>query len=653
MPLTTASLRLCCRLLFLFPSVFTVFVAAGPRSSDASANDSKSNYEIPDHHGSPRSTIEEILGYPFNATSIWNALQELHHGLETMQAEYFDLGLGKWTTAIDWTSAVMGSHVSTALNSLSHSVAYTMPGTFDKDRKLDVEAQRVENEINRYFSHSIAFYFGEEAFSIRQQAYDDMLWVVLGWLESIRFIEGHSEQHYPPQGQTPPKDSKWHALQFNPSFAHRARIFYELAVEGWDSSLCGGGMVWNPRLEPYKNAITNELFIAASTAMYLNFPGDDNCSPFAGAKDNNKHQSKNVLPGHKSDDGFACGKKKGSSIYDPLYLDWAVNAYKWLNTSGMKNEQGLYVDGFHVKNFREHKNTRCDQRTETVWTYNQGVILSGLRGLWEGTGNIAYLEEGHELIRSVIRATGWTSTKLSPKPAKSQHPLKSDESWAGLGAHGILTELCDPSGTCNQDAQTFKGIYFQHMTAFCAPLPTTAVAPGKTHGASRQTATLHRASCDEYAPWVVKNAQAALNTRDSYGRFGMWWGAGDPEASKQELYVKLKLRDGGFGNDLGRANQALKERELTDSDFDSNSDTDTDTDSDSNNENGTPLLQKEHSSSYSSLYAARTFFEARINGDLNDRGRGRTVETQSGGVAVTRAMWEFLRNLENVGSGRL
>jgi len=28
--------------------------------------------------------------------------------------------------------------------------------------------------------------------------------------------------------------------------------------------------------------------------------------------------------------------------------------------------------------------------------------------------------------------------------------------------------------------------------------------------------------------------------------------------------------------------------------------------------------------------------------DLNDRGRGRTVETQGGGVAVVRAMWEFV-----------
>jgi hypothetical protein len=33
-------------------------------------------------------------------------------------------------------------------------------------------------------------------------------------------------------------------------------------------------------------------------------------------------------------------------------------------------------------------------------------------------------------------------------------------------------------------------------------------------------------------------------------------------------------------------------------------------------------------------------------GDLNDRGRGRTIETQGSGLAVVRAMWEFLRRAE-------
>lgn len=37
-------------------------------------------------------------------------------------------------------------------------------------------------------------------------------------------------------------------------------------------------------------------------------------------------------------------------------------------------------------------------------------------------------------------------------------------------------------------------------------------------------------------------------------------------------------------------------------------------------------------------------------GDLNDRGRGRTLETQMGGVAVVRAWWEFHRAVDRPSS---
>jgi hypothetical protein len=42
----------------------------------------------------------------------------------------------------------------------------------------------------------------------------------------------------------------------------------------------------------------------------------------------------------------------------------------------------------------------------------------------------------------------------------------------------------------------------------------------------------------------------------------------------------------------------------------------------------------------------RLYSTAKVGGDPNTRGRGRTVETQGSGVAVTRAMWEFLRRYE-------
>jgi hypothetical protein len=552
--------------------------------------------------------------------SLPNAFKELNAAVEVMQTEFFSLWLGKWTTAIDWTAAVMGTHLSATLSSFSRSLSYTMPGTFDRTRKLDVDAQMMENEINKYFGQSVAYYFGEEYFSIRNQAYDDMLWVVLGWLESIQFIAAHAERHYSANGDAADGRSAWHAQQFVPAFAHRARVFYKLAEQGWDWRLCGGGMTWNPRLLPYKNAITNELFVSASVAMYLHFPGDSNCSPFMAAEA--EHLDWEMLRAEETGDARACLKRQ-SSTYDPDYLANAIDGYDWLANSGMTNEQGLYVDGFHIKDYaRNHSNVECNERNEMVYTYNQGVVLSGLRGLWEATGNTTYLEDGHELIRNVILATGFQTTDISPADTFTSRTVSKrrentsfgpTETWAGLGTHGILTELCDPYGTCTQDGQTFKGIFFHHLTAFCKSLPTTPVQPGKTYAASKFIARLHHSSCTKYTPWVIHNAQAALGTRDRKGRFGMWWGA-DPDtnvATSVEQQDQLLLaRAVDYRNAPTLLTRFVSDEEM------------------------------EQDDSEMPIHDDR---QPRTQGDLNDRGRGRTVETQGGGVAVVRATWEFLK----------
>ncbi|KAJ4984743.1 glycosyl hydrolase [Stagonosporopsis vannaccii] len=569
-----------------------------------------------------------------------NILQDLHNGLETMQSSYFSIWLGKYITAIDWTAAVMATHVSATLASLSRSLTYTMPGTFDKSKNLDVEAQMVENEINKYFGQLSTYYFGEDHFAIRMQAYDDILWVVLGWLESIKFIEGHSAGHYASSSQPNSVIPEWHARQFIPAFAHRARIFYELAEKGWDWRLCGGGMTWNPRLLPYKNAITNQLFISASVGMYLHFPGDANCSPFLSQYDRvkDKHNRKpNEKLLHAQEHGNECDEGvRGDNSYDPVYLANAVNGYDWLKNSGMTNKQGLYVDGFHIAGYRtNHSKTECDERNEMVYTYNQGVVLSGLRGLWEATGKQFYLEDGHELVRNVIRATGWTDGQpVASAVTQAKEPgqvLESQQDvlsqWSGLGANGILAEACDPSGTCNQNGQTFKGIFFHHLTMFCTPLPSNPVRPGKTYAASRETRALHSRSCKEYSNWVTHNAEAALRTMNEQGHFGSWWdastnGAGSPKVKLATNATDYRNKPDSYIAQLeevvGRSveEQVAEEDEERLAGHDMTGDHDQDT----------------------------SFSSSR---DLNDRGRGRTVETQGSGVAVLRAMLEFSKLGEN------
>lgn len=516
----------------------------------------------------------------------------MSYAIETMQKHYFQIWIGTWPSAIDWTAAVMGTHVNAIMHSLSRALGYELVPHIHQQVAVTNDARRIENDINKYFSQAVTYFFGENALAVRNQAFDDMLWIVLGWLENLRFMQLHTEAHRLMGG-----DYTWYGNQFADGFAHRARVFYSLALKGWDSKECGGGMTWNPRLETYKNAITNQLFITASASMFLHFPGDDNDSPYW--RDKDQDVSSNTVPAHAE-----------------YFLKNAVAAYDWLKSSGMKNEQGLYIDGFHVSN------GKCVVRNEMVYTYNQGVILSGMRSLWEATGDESYLQDGHRLIRNTILATGYS---LENEPGHP--PLQDDFSWRGLGRNGILEDNCDSNGSCNQDGQTFKGIYFHHLTQFCESLPVKELIPGVTHTASPELLLKHSRSCKSYSAWIVRNAVAAMRTRNSEGKFGMWWGSHVERVNKR-IPILAPLPDGAEDyRNFGIGNATLWGK-------------------------GWSPGQKDHSHSPDGVLAE---LDSALKGigtkkerarlapnDENDRGRGRTLESQSGGVAVVRAMWEFI-----------
>lgn len=510
-----------------------------------------------------------------------HTLPTLLNALDVLQSSYFEVWQGNWPTGIDWTKAVIGTYLSSAL--LTISTSFDSLGS----------AKGSENLVNKYFSHLIGSYFGQDAFALRQQAYDDMLWVVLGWLESVRFVNTHSAHHYSKSGLG---EGDWYGRDYIPAFAHRARIFWDLASQGWDTSLCNGGMIWNPYLVPYKNAITNELYIAASISMYLYFPGDENTSPF----------------GFASPSDFVVSDADPGRPRDPKYLAAAIEAYRWLNNSNMTDAKGLYVDGYHISGWgreapknRSH-NTHCDARNEMVYTYNQGVLLTGQRGLYEATGARSYLEDGHKLIADVISATGW-DLKHNSAPIKTDRPAR----WQGLGRAGVLEEACDALGYCSQDAQTFKGIFFHHLTSFCSPLPEHLVLPdgqfvGNDLADDRKH---HKQQCKRYGEWIRHNVKAAISTKNVHGKFGMWWGA--PKRSGRH-----------FDSDVELPTNATDYRNA-----------------------GIPEKWKDAKKWHAVERNNAKDQEHRVGvNDLNDRGRGRTVETQGGGVAVLRALWEIVDN---------
>ncbi|KAI1328887.1 glycosyl hydrolase family 76-domain-containing protein [Xylariaceae sp. FL0255] len=558
---------------------------------------------------------------------------EILNVLNVTQSDFFAPWLGTWPDSIDWTGAVIGTHISGAIRSISEDLQFLNPevGAID-DWRL------AANLVDSYFTHTVAYYFGQDAFAIRDEAYDDILWVVLGWLETIKFVNGHNILYYADGAIA------YHGSRWIPTFSHRARIFWNLASRGWDTKLCNGGMIWNPRLLPYKNAITNELYIAASISMYLHFPGDDNQSPIS-----KEHDRFNP---NDPDAGEYIGPR------DAKYLKAAVEGYRWLRSSNMTNSQGLFIDGFHISGYldRNNNNTKCDSRDEVVFTYNQGVLLTGQRGLWDATGASSYLTDGHNLIQRVISATGYNLSSDSPVGEIDSIQPGSLPEWHGLGRIGVLEEYCDASGTCSQDGQTFKGIFFHHLTTFCAPLETSIdqlSVDVRGFGAIKES---HAEACASYAGWLKHNVHAALGTKDKRGYFGQWWTAGLLKSNWtiEGSYPWPTIKSDGIPRgenftdyrNYGIPDNSIWEirKEIPAVKYDVEVE-----------ETGTyspaeqiPMVRGKAegpsgSRRRSIQMSSHVDEEMTSSKDPNDRGRGRTVETQSGGLALLRAYWVIAR----------
>ncbi|KAK8016360.1 hypothetical protein PG993_014549 [Apiospora rasikravindrae] len=575
-------------------------------------------------------------------------LGDVLEGIGVLQADYFKQWLGTWPDSIDWTGAVVGTHVSGTLSTLSEA----FPLLNSSEGGVE-DWKRKGNLVEGYFSHIVAYYFGQNHFEIRNEAYDDILWVVLGWLEAVKFVNKHTDLHYELNSQDSLlsgsqvldsienilSNQTWHGNGWISSFSHRSRVFWELALKGWDTEYCGGGMNWSPHLLLYKNAITNELWIAGSISMYLHFPGDRNPSPYQG-------KQSGPAAARSSRD------RPHSGYRNPKFLQAAIDGYRWLVDSGMMNDQGLYTDGFHVsgKMDPENNNTKCDQRDDMVFTYNQGVVLTGQRGLWEATGVPSYLSEGHRLIQNVIKATGYDLKQGKPvdDPALTRpHTLPP---WHGLGRAGILEDSCDASGTCSQDGQSFKGIYFHHLATFCEPL-TTPITPEEFEGVQvdmhmfKVVKEAHDETCVSYSSWLKHNADAALGTRNGDGKFGQWWTAsllrdyyGPWPTLKTDgidhAVAGVDYRNYGVPNDTTWRRPSdlvmIPEPHLP-----------IDVPTTGAAEGGQKLLNRAPDARKSQLSTGMER-EQRRKDDPNDRGRGRTVETQGGGLALVRAYWNIV-----------
>ena len=121
----------------------------------------------------------------------------------------------------------------------------------------------------------------------------------------------------------------------------------------WNTTTCGGGLIWSIPKGEYHNAISNELYLTLTARLHRLIPGD----------------------------------KK--------YLNQSLVEWNWFAASGMINDEYLINDGLT-------QDEACVNNGQTTWTYNQGVLLGGLVDLYEATGNASYVEAARSVADAVL-----------------------------------------------------------------------------------------------------------------------------------------------------------------------------------------------------------------------------------------------------------
>jgi hypothetical protein len=270
-------------------------------------------------------------------------------------------------------------------------------------------------------------------------------------------------------------------------YVQRAANVFDFVVKNAWTAQCGGGVIWcptsaqttsrfralfpaaDPTNGPYKNAITNELFLSSAMALH----------PYT----------------------KLVGKPAG------FYLDWARREWSWFAASGMIGASGLINDGL---------TDQCASNNQTTWTYNQGVLLSGLARLAHVTGNASYAQAAVRTARAAMTL---------------------------LIAGGVFREPCT---SCDQDQHLFKGIFVRHLAYAHAVPEFSSLLPNVSSFLTTNAAAMR------------SNAQCAN------GAYGMLWqgpACVDADTASESSALDLLLAAGLAGTQATRSPQ--QEREET------------------------------------------------------------------------------------------
>ena len=217
---------------------------------------------------------------------------------------------------------------------------------------------------------------------------------------------------------------KAYELTNNEKYLKMARTTFSDMALGWDN-ICEGGIYWKkPNIG--KSAVQNELFLLAAIRL------------------------------HQKGEGQVLGKS---------YMDWAEITYRWFINSGMINEKYLIENGL---------DSNCQLNIGIYYTYNLGIILSGLAELYKVKNDKSFLELAHKIANATLINL--------------------------IYENGILKDPKEPD--LNGDASQFKGIFMRNLGFLYSISPK-----------------------EEYKAFILKNANSIWSTarNKSTNEIGVVW----------------------------------------------------------------------------------------------------------------------------------
>ncbi|KAJ5612955.1 CAZyme family GH76 [Penicillium lagena] len=198
-------------------------------------------------------------------------------------------------------------------------------------------------------------------------------------------------------------DDGWWALAWiaaydvtnEPSYLELAEGIFSSLSASWGTNCGNGGIYWSTT-STYVNSITNELFL--SIAAHL----------------------ANRVPASKDQ-----------------YVDWAQKQWNWFAAQGFINNNGTINDGL---------TTSCQNNGQTVWSYNQGVVLGGLVELNKAAPNSSYLNSANSIATAAIKTLA--------------------------DSNMVIHEECEPSD-CEPNGTQFKGIFIRNLNMLQSVTPNS------------------------------------------------------------------------------------------------------------------------------------------------------------------------------------